>query len=49
MDAASWEVVGRIRTATCTDVVEPDDVGVDDDGGGAIANKCSNVGDLAKS
>lgn len=28
-----------MRTATCTDVVEPDDVGVDDDEeGGAIAN-----------
>lgn len=34
MDIASWVVVGRIRSATCTEVVEPDD---DDDDGGAIA------------
>lgn len=45
MDTASWEVVGRMRTATCTDVVEPDDVGVDDDEeGGAIANGVQKIG-----
>lgn len=36
MDAVSWEVVGRIRTATCTDVVEPDEV---DDDEGAIGSE----------